>query len=356
MSNATKLNFEGQDFFIGIDIHKKDWKVSIRHNKMQIRRFSMNPSPEELHKYMEGNYPKAKYHSVYEAGFCGFWIHRRFNELGIDNMVVHSPDIPTSDKEKQNKSDRVDAGKLCRELENGSLRCIYIPDEKHEQLRSVFRLYHRCTSSSTRVKNRIKSHLYLYGIKMPDNSEMAHWSGQFIKWLQGLNFSHAPGKDYLNFCLEELAQHRQRQVSILRQLRYYCREYRINELIKNLRTLPGIGFITAVALYTEIIDINRFSSLDHLKAFVGLVPSLRGSGEHTINNGIAKRRNKYLRYILIEASWVAIRQDPVLLETFNRLTRRMKKQDAIIRIAKKLLNRIRYVWKNNTPYVVGVIE
>jgi len=356
MNKAIKLNFEGQDFFIGIDTHKKDWKVSIRHNNMQIRRFSMNPSPEELYRYMERNYPKANYHSVYEAGFCGFWIHRRFTELGINNIVVHSPDVPTSDKEKQTKSDRVDAGKLSRELENRSLKSIYIPDEKHEQLRSLFRLYHRCTASSTRVKNRIKGHLYLHGINPPSNIEMSHWSGKFIKWLQDLDFSYAPGKCYLDLCLEELLQHRQRRLTILRNLRGYCREYKINGVIKNLCTLPGIGFKTAIALYTEVVDINRFPSLDHLRAFAGLVPSLRGSGDHIINNGIAKRRNKYLRHLLIEASWIAVRHDPALLEAFDRLARRMKKQDAIIRIAKKLLNRIRHVWKNNTPYVPGVVE
>jgi len=356
MHNSRKLSFEGQDFFIGIDTHKKDWKVEIRHGGMRIKGFSMNPSPEELYKHMTSNYPNANYHSVYEAGFCGFWIHRQLSKLGFNNIIVHSPDVPTSDKEKQSKSDKVDAGKLSRELENGSLKGIYILDEKQEHLRSLCRLYHRCTASSTRVKNRIKSHLYLHGVKLPDNIEMTHWSNNFITWLGALTFSHQPGKDYLDFCLEELLEHRQRQLTILRKLRHYCREYQINGLIKNLRTLPGIGFKTAISLYTEIVDINRFPTFDHLKAFVGIIPSLRGSGDHTIDYGIVKRRNKYLRYLLIEASWVAIRRDPALLEAFDRLTRRMKKQNAIIRIAKKLLNRIRYVWKNSTPYVMRVIE
>jgi len=356
MEHTNKLNFKGQDFFIGIDTHKKDWKVEIRHCGMQIKRFSMNPSPEELHQYLARNYPGARYHSVYEAGFCGFWIHRKLTELGFNNIVVHAPDVPTSDKEKQSKSDRIDAGKLSRELAKGSLRGVHIPDEKHEHLRSLCRLYHRCTVSSTRVKNRIKGHLYLHGITLPDHCEISHWSARFIRWLQEITFSHAPGKDYLDLCLEELLQHRGRQLTIVRKLRRYCREYQINGLIKNLCTLPGIGFKTAIVLYTEIGDIDRFSSMDQMKSFIGIVPSLRSSGEHTINGGIAKRRNKYLRYLLIEASWVAVRKDPALLNAFDRLTKKMKKQEAIIRIAKKLLNRIRYVWENNTPYIAGVVE
>ena len=62
------------------------------------------------------------------------------------------------------------------------------------------------------------------------------------------------------------------------------------------------------------------------------------------------------RHLIGEAVWIAIRKDPALLLAFNQLTRRMKKQDAIIRIAKKLLRRIRYVWKNQTPYVLAVVE
>jgi hypothetical protein len=88
MDYSNRLNFKGQDFFIGLDIHKKDWKVEIRNNGIQLKRFSMNPSPEELYNYMVKNYPKANYHSVYEAGFCGFWIHRRLTNLGLITHVT----------------------------------------------------------------------------------------------------------------------------------------------------------------------------------------------------------------------------------------------------------------------------
>ena len=60
--------------------------------------------------------------------------------------------------------------------------------------------------------------------------------------------------------------------------------------------------------------------------------------------------------MLIEAAWVAVRKDLALLQSYNKLITRMTEQDAIIRIAVRLLSRIRYVWKNDYPYVVGVIE
>lgn len=52
-----------------------------------LKKFSQNPAPEALHKYLASNYPGANYYSVYEAGFCGFWIHEKLTDLGINNIV-----------------------------------------------------------------------------------------------------------------------------------------------------------------------------------------------------------------------------------------------------------------------------
>ena len=120
-------------------------------------------------------------------------------------------------------------------------------------------------------------------------------------------------------------------------------------------SVPGIGFVIAMTLYTEIITIGRFNRFDALASFVGLVPSVSGSGEQEWDNGMTPRSSSFLRYLLIEAAWVAIREDPALTLAFTELCRRMKKQEAIVRIAKKLLRRIHSVWKNQKEYVLAVV-
>ena len=72
--------------------------------------------------------------------------------------------------------------------------------------------------------------------------------------------------------------------------------------------------------------------------------------------GLSKQQNRYLRNMLIESSWLAIRTDPALLQAYGNLVRRMSKQKAIIRIAKKLLSRIMYVWRNEKHYVCAVVS
>jgi len=356
MSTSKRIDFTGQDFFIGLDVHVRQWTVTIRHNDMELKTFSMDPSPSVLARHMDQHYPGGRYHSVYEAGFCGFWPHRELSRLGFDTIVVHPADVPTSNKEKDRKTDPVDSRKLARELARKNLKGIYVPDEFHEQLRSLVRLHGKITTSSTRVKNRIKGYLHLSGIPIPPRSECTPWSRNFIRWLEELQFNSAAGTQYLRFCLDELRCHRQRLARVTKSLRALIKESEIDPLIKLFRSVPGVGFKTAITYYTELVDMDRFSRLDRLTSFVGLVPSVSGSDDTQHVRGLTTRRNRYLRYLIIEAAWVAIRKDPALLYCFNELTKRMKKQEAIIRIAKKLLNRLRYVWRKGVPYCPGVIE
>ena len=72
--------------------------------------------------------------------------------------------------------------------------------------------------------------------------------------------------------------------------------------------------------------------------------------------GITDRRNRILRHLIIESSWIAVRKDPALLIAFERLSKNMKPTRAISPIARKLLNRIRYVLKNQKEYVPAVIQ
>jgi transposase len=113
------------------------------------------------------HYPGASYHSVYEAGFCGFWIHAKLVRLGINNIVVNPADVPTMLKEKLRKTDAVDCNKLARGLRSGDLKGVYVPDAETLEIRSLIRLRNSIVKDSTREKNRIKSLLRFHGIDIP---------------------------------------------------------------------------------------------------------------------------------------------------------------------------------------------
>jgi transposase len=155
--------------------------------------------------------------------------------------------------------------------------------------------------------------------------------------------------------IAQLLQLREHNKNVLKELRAQTKQNNIAVIIDALLSVPGVGFITAITLYTEIIDMNRFSNDARTAAFVGLVPSTRSSDETIYNNGISFRQNKFLRPILIEAAWTAVKQDPAMTLKYKELTKRMKSQDAIIRIAKKLLRRIRHVWLKQEQYAFSLV-
>ncbi len=356
-TSNCKLKFDNQKFFIGIDVHKKSWKVTIRNNQQELKTFSMNPSPRDLIRYMNEHYPHGDYYSVYESGFCGYWINKELIKGGIKNIIVNAADVPTKWKEKSQKSDVVDSRKLAREYESGTITGIYIPAEIEEHIRTLSRLRLQLVKHRATVKNRIKGLLNYYGEVIPENYELKKWTNRFIGYLKSemLNDKLIP-KESLNFLIDELEDNQERTKRILKQMFLYSKEYGFDKIIRNLMSIPGISMITAMTIYSEIMNIERFKGLNELACFVGLVPDVNSSGEKERVLGLSNKHNRYLRNMLIESARVAVRKDPALSLKYSELIRRMSKQEAIIRIAKKLLNRIRFVWKNNTSYSFALVS
>ena len=127
MQQNNKLSFSGQDIYVVIDTGKKSWKVTIRTEHFEHKTYSQEPKPEILVNYLHRNFPEGNYHCVYEAGYFGFWIYESFKRQGVDCIVVHASDVPTSDKERRNRNDHVDSRKLARSLHNGELTPLYVP-------------------------------------------------------------------------------------------------------------------------------------------------------------------------------------------------------------------------------------
>ena len=240
-------------------------------------------------------------------------------------------------------------------LIDGKLTGIYVPGIEQQDDRSVIRAYQQFIKDQTRCKNRIKGWLNFQGISIPDDDEHKYWSNNFIKWLKELSLTPS-ARISLDLLIKSYEQTRNMVLASTKQVRALSSQARYKEKIKLLRSIPGIGQIAALLFATEIGDINRFKTFDQLCDYIGLVPKVHGSGERQIVLGLIHRGHHKLRETLIEASWVAIRLDPAMTMAFNEITKTMKKNKAIIKIARKMLNRIRFVMKNQTEYVMAVVE
>lgn len=81
---TTALDFTGEDIYVGIDVHLNSWTVSIYTAHLAHKTFRQDPLPELLIRYLGRHFPGGRYHGVYEAGYCGFWIYEALSEAGMD--------------------------------------------------------------------------------------------------------------------------------------------------------------------------------------------------------------------------------------------------------------------------------
>lgn len=356
-SEGKKLCFNGVDIYVGLDVHSKNWTVSIMIEGILQKTFSQNPCAKVLSTYLNKHYPQGNYLSVYEAGFCGYSVHRALEKTGIKNIIVNPADVPTTDKDKRQKEDKRDSRKLARSLSNNDLEGIYIMSISGEELRSLVRYRKTLVKDLVRNKNRIKAMLKQKGIQIPQalDSASKYWSNPFTKWLKGLKTETAQGKLVLQHRIQTAEYLRKKLLRINREFRRLEKESPLADQIRLLRSIPGIGLIVSFTLLSELETIKRFQTLDKLCSYVGLIPTTHSSGEHDRVGKITRRSNKPLRSVIVESAWVAIRNDPSLILKYNALKKRMEANKAIIRIAKKLLNRIRYVLKNEQEYVNAIV-
>jgi transposase len=353
---CTKVDFTGQQVYVGLDVARKSWKVCIYVGQQYHKQFSQPPDPMALVGYLGRNFPGAIFHTVYEAGYFGFWIHRSLTRLGVHSMVINPADVPTTDKERRVKTDRVDAAKLAWALARGGLHAIYVPEREAEEDRSLVRTRAHFVQKQTRTKCQIKAMLRYYGEKLPDAIEEQHWSRAYITWLESRMFEHESGRTAFQALVKELLTLRASIAALTTQIRNLAHTERYQQRMALLLTVSGISLVSAMTFLTEIVCLERFKTLDRLLSYVGLVPGEHSTGESEQDTGLIPRRNRALRYMLIECAWIAKRTDPALLAAFEQYCRRMPKNLAIVHIARKLVARMRYVLKHHEPYVTGVLS
>jgi transposase len=157
--------------------------------------------------------------------------------------------------------------------------------------------------------------------------------------------------------IKEMELLRKELLAISNDIRKLMRSKEYKKLYYLLRSITGIGPLTSAQLITEIGDMKRFETFYQLNSFIGLIPSEHSSGERESKGRLTIRRHRQLRSDLMECAWTAKRTDPALSLYYSEQLRKGKDSKLIIvKIARKLLSRIRYVWLSEKPYERGVTK
>jgi transposase len=349
------IDFSGKTIHVGIDVHEKDFQVAKVLDDICLGNHRMAANGQILIDHLQGHYPGAAFKCVYESCAWGFTLQRQLQQAGIECIVVHAADVSSSDKERKRKIDKVDALKLARNHAAHHLTAIHVPQEDLQKQRNLIRFRKKLVGDLNRSKNRLKSLLKYQGIEIPQSlGKKNNWSYNFMNWVEEEAKKDVLLQDTLLLMLEEIKLLRQLLLKAERALRKLMQTSH-NDKAKLLMTAPGIGRTTAMLFLLEVGDIRRFGPFDKLNDFIGFCPDTNSSGDTERDTGITSRRHKQLRSALIEAAWTAIRIDPALMNAYQKLTKRMKGHHAIVRIARKLLRRIRVMLLTGQPYQMGVV-
>jgi transposase len=179
------------------------------------------------------------------------------------------------------------------------------------------------------------------------------WAKRFLEWLSVLDTGYRNTNRTLNSMLNQYKYIDQEIKDLSTYIRRYCKQHHKKDYML-LRSVPGIARLTAAYILSELGNLRRFTSFKRLASYVGFIPSMHQSGEGLYTGGSTPRANRHVRNMIVEASWQAVRKDPVM-QNYYRSHAGKNSKAAIFKVERKLLSKIHAVIKTEIPYSVGVI-
>lgn len=250
--------------------------------------------------------------------------------------------------ESVNKSDKVDAEALT-ELTRSGLhlpRC-YVPDDEVFALREHLRGRSDLVRVRTMLKNRVHALLHRRGLVTPPKLDLFSAAGR--RWLAELTLDEA-GRSLLDQSLTVIDQLEARVKRSDRELDKQAKRQRWCQSEALLRSMPGVGRITALTVLAELGELTRFPSRSAVANYAGLVPVQRVSNDKQSSGGVTKRGSNHLRRVLIEAAWQAVTRSAKYGQQYERIKTRRGCQKAITAVARKMLEDMYTILKTNTVF------
>jgi len=288
--------------YVGLDVHKETIAVAVAEGHGgEVRSLGLMPNrPEAIRKLIRRLGPAKHLMCAYEAGPCGYVLHRHLTRLGARCVVVAPSLIPTKPGDRV-KTDRRDATKLARLLRSGELTPIWVPDEEHEALRDLTRAREDARVDLLRARHRLSKFLLRLGLLPP--ASVKPWGVKHRQWLQGLRLARASQQIVLREYLLAVEQAQDRLRRVEAELAEAATTSRHAAVIAALQALRGVGLVTAVTLVAELGDLQRFRTPREVMAYAGLVPSESSSGPRQHRGAITKMGNAHVRHVMVEAAW-----------------------------------------------------
>ena len=289
--------------YVGLDVHKATVSVAVAESGRggEIRQLGVFENrPEVLSKLAARLSNKnCRVSFCYEAGPCGYGLHRLLTSYGHDCVVVAPSLIPMKAGDRV-KTDRRDALMLAKLHRAGELTPIWIPDAGHEAMRDLV----RARATAGRVLSKARQHLQSFLLRHDRIYRgLRAWTLAYRRWLTTVRFDHPAQQIVLQDYIHAVQDAEARRDRLTRQINELLPSWSMAPVAIALQAMRGVALVVAVTVVAEVGDFRRFANPRQLMAYLGLVPSEHSSGSSIRRGGITKAGNALARRVLIEGAW-----------------------------------------------------
>lgn len=289
--------------FVGLDVHKATIAVSIADAGDSAARFyGQIPNTPQAIANLVTQLSKggARLSFCYEAGCCGYVIHRQLTKLEQFCEVVAPSLIPKKAGDRV-KTDRRDSLMLARLLRAGELTGIWIPDGLQEALRDLTRAREDMKHLQRQSKQQLLGFLLRHGVSGFNGK--SNWTQAHFRWFETVKFDQPAQQIVFQEYIDIIKSSIKRVQGLDAHIERTAQAAAVWPIIEALMALRGVSLLAAATIMAEIGDLTRFATAPQLMSYLGLVPSESSSGPTKSRGGITKTGNSHVRRVLVEAAW-----------------------------------------------------
>lgn len=335
--------------YIGFDVHKKSISYCVKRADGTIVEEGKVPARhgalrEWAAKRTEG------WHGAMEATLFSGWIYDTLKPFAVE-LQMGNPSMMKAIGAAKKKNDRLDARKIADLVRCNLLPGCYVAPTEMRELRRLLRYRNLVVGQAVQMKNRMSGMLMEVGAEY--NQRRLHGRRYFHELLDRLEEVPESVKDLLRLSRESLEAFATTQQEILNRLQ---KEPVLAQRVKLLRSISGVGEVTALTWALEICDPRRFPSIGDAVSYCGLCSALVSSADKAKRGPLSKQRNANLQTVLIEAAKLAPRWNRQLAEVYSREVQRgADRNQATLEVARKLVAYLLAIDKSGQPFQVRTV-
>jgi transposase len=264
----------------------------------------------------------------------------------VARVVVANPIQVKQIAQARVKTDIRDTLILARLLAANLVPEVWVPPAHVRELRQLLSQCRQLVETHTQILNRMHSVAHRHHLQ---HERGKRFNEQNTLWQKDQRLSQVE-----QFQLELEMENRvyiEKQIQRMgREVTKLCHQKPWAEKMTYMMQLPGFGVITAMTILAAIGDVQRFGTPQHLASYSGLTGGLDQSGTKLVQKGITKEGRKELRWAMVEVAQRAVKSDPHWKRKFQELEKRMHRNQAIVAIARRLLELVWYVLTRRQAY------